>query len=142
MSSYNYGIGNFKLINTKRRMNTISRKRATSLTQELVNTLRALIDQGALVPGDKLPTESALMQEYGVSRTVVREAISKLQAAGLAETRHGVGTFILAASNGMQLVLDATELSTLEDVIEMLELRISLEVEAPKQQVIAILLRY
>ena len=45
--------------------------------------------------GDKLPTEAAIMEEFGVSRTVVREAISKLQAAGLVQTRHGVGTFVV-----------------------------------------------
>ena len=45
--------------------------------------------------GAKLPTEAAFMAEFGVSRTVVREAISKLQAAGLVETRHGVGTFVV-----------------------------------------------
>ena len=107
-----------------------SKKRTTSLTQELVDQLTALIAQGSLKPGDKLPTESSLMKQYGVSRTVVREAISRLQAAGLAETRHGVGTFILASSSGAPLILDAAELNTLEDVIEILELRISLEVES------------
>ena len=45
--------------------------------------------------GDKLPTEAAIMAEFDVSRTVVREAISKLQASGLVETRHGIGTFVL-----------------------------------------------
>lgn len=107
-----------------------SRKRSTSLTHELVTQLTELIANGSLKPGDKLPTESSLMKEYGVSRTVVREAISRLQAAGLAETKHGVGTFVLAGSNGAPLILDAAELNTLEDVIEILELRISLEVES------------
>lgn len=106
------------------------KKRSTSLTQELVEQLTELIAHGSLKPGDKLPTESALMEQFGVSRTVVREAISRLQAAGLAETRHGVGTFILASSTGAPLILDAAELNTLEDVIEILELRISLEVES------------
>ncbi len=111
-------------------MTLSSKKRPTSLTQELVEQLTDLIAQGSLKPGDKLPTESSLMKQYGVSRTVVREAISRLQAAGLAETRHGVGTFILASSTGAPLILDAAELNTLEDVIEILELRISLEVES------------
>ena len=35
------------------------------------------------------------MDEFGVSRTVVREALSKLQASGLVATRHGVGTFVV-----------------------------------------------
>lgn len=48
-----------------------------------------------LRPGDKLPTESAIMREHGVSRTVVREAISGLQAAGFVEIGRGIGAFVL-----------------------------------------------
>ena len=40
------------------------------------------------------------MAEFGVSRTVVREAISKLQASGLVETRHGIGTFVVGLGDG------------------------------------------
>lgn len=80
-------------------------------------------------PGDKLPTEPEVMAEQGVSRTVVREAISRLQAAGLVETRHGVGTFVLTTPNLARSPDFATAL-TLRDVLAMLELRISLETEA------------
>ena len=40
------------------------------------------------------------MAEFGVSRTVVREALSKLQASGLVETRHGIGTFVVGFGDG------------------------------------------
>ena len=71
------------------------RRRSRSLAHELVEDIGAQIQGQALKPGDKLPTESAIMQAYGVSRTVVREALSRLQAGGLVETRHGIGTFVL-----------------------------------------------
>jgi len=71
------------------------RRKPRSLAQELVTVLTERILKGELKRGDKLPTESAIMQEQGVSRTVVREAISRLQAAGQVETRHGIGTFVL-----------------------------------------------
>ena len=71
------------------------RRKPRSLAQELVDALGERIRTGALPPGTKLPTEAAVMEEFGVSRTVVREAISKLQAAGLVDTRHGVGTFVV-----------------------------------------------
>src|SRR5687768_9435738 len=71
------------------------RRRSRSLAHDLVEGIGAQIQGQALKPGDKLPTESAIMQSYGVSRTVVREALSRLQAAGLVETRHGIGTFVL-----------------------------------------------
>jgi len=75
------------LIDTPR----LPRKRR-SLAQELVTVLSEQIRDGLLKRGDKLPTESAIMEAHGVSRTVVREAISRLQAAGQVETRHGIGT--------------------------------------------------
>ena len=57
------------------------------------------IRDGRLAPGDKLPTEAAIMAEHGVSRTVVREALSKLQAAGQVLTRHGIGTFVVGPAD-------------------------------------------
>lgn len=71
------------------------RKRSTNLAQGVVDDLTQRILLGQLKPGEKLPSESTIVLEHGVSRTVVREAISKLQASGLVETRHGIGTFVL-----------------------------------------------
>ena len=71
------------------------RRKPRTLALELVESLGDRIRDGRLALGDKLPTEAAIMAEFEVSRTVVREAISKLQASGLVETRHGIGTFVL-----------------------------------------------
>ena len=108
---------------------TLPRKRAISLTQEVMNDLAARIRGGQYKPGDKLPTEPEVMAQQGVSRTVVREAMSRLQAAGLVETRHGVGTFVLQPTSTPP-ALDLTTAVTIRDVLAMLELRISLETEA------------
>ena len=83
-----------------------------------------------LAPGDKLPTESEIMLEHGVSRTVVREAISGLQAAGFVETRHGIGTFVLDSPTGFDFRAEPQSIPTVHDILAMLELRISLEPEA------------
>ncbi|MDZ5461238.1 FadR/GntR family transcriptional regulator [Azohydromonas lata] len=106
-----------------------ARKKPRSLAQELVDVLGERIREGQLAPGDKLPTEAAVMAEFGVSRTVVREAISKLQAAGLVETRHGVGTFVVGPGEA-SFRITPEQLETLRDVIAVLELRIGLETEA------------
>ena len=103
-----------------------NRNLANLLSEEFENKIR----QGLLSEGDKLPTESVLVQSYDVSRTVVREALSKLQAAGLVETRHGIGTFVLPARQTQGLILSAHELNEAVDVLAVLELRISLETEA------------
>jgi DNA-binding FadR family transcriptional regulator len=105
------------------------RKKHRNLAQGVVEEIGARIRQAQLKPGDKLPTESAIMQEYGVSRTVVREAISHLQAAGLVQTRHGIGTFVLERPAG-NLGIDADSIVTMRDVLAILELRISMETEA------------
>jgi GntR family transcriptional repressor for pyruvate dehydrogenase complex len=110
--------------------NTVPRRRQVSLAQEVMDDLAERIRQGRYKPGEKLPTEPELMAEQGVSRTVVREAISRLQAAGFAETRHGVGTFVKAAASRIVYPLDPSTLLTIRDVLAMLELRISLEAEA------------
>jgi GntR family transcriptional repressor for pyruvate dehydrogenase complex len=70
------------------------------------------------------------MRMLGVSRTVVREAISHMQAAGLVETRHGIGTFVLEPAPAHSLGIDPATVVTVRDVLAILELRISLETEA------------
>lgn len=106
------------------------RQRARGLAHGLVEDFSAKIHGQQLRPGDKLPTESAIMQAFGVSRTVVREALSKLQAAGLVETHHGIGTFVLPPRAAGMFRLDASDVATSVDVLAVLELRISLETES------------
>ena len=92
--------------------------------------LTGRIHRGRLVVGERLPTEAALMSEFGVSRTVVRECISRLQASGLVETRHGVGTFVMGGEARAAFRITPEQLATLQDVIAVLELRIGVETEA------------
>src|SRR5258708_6710094 len=104
------------------------RRRMRSLAQEVVDALTAQIEAGTLRPGDKLPTETEVMKAQGVSRTVVREAISRLQASGFVETRHGIGSFVLERKR-QPVGIDPATITTIRDVLAILELRISLESE-------------
>ena len=121
-----------------KKMNAISpapppapgRNRRGGLVLEVVQHLQQQILSGQLQPGDKLPTESAVMELLGVSRTVVREAISRLQASGHVETRHGIGTFVLQSPTTHNFRIAEQDMATADDVIAVLELRISLETEA------------
>ncbi|SMP57664.1 FadR/GntR family transcriptional regulator [Noviherbaspirillum suwonense] len=101
-----------------------------NLAQGVVAFISDAIRDGSISPGDKLPTESEIMRIQGVSRTVVREAISHMQAAGMVETRHGIGTFVLEPAARPALGLDPATVVTMRDVLAILELRISLETEA------------
>ncbi len=107
-----------------------SLRRARNLTQELVEALGDRVRDGRLPQGSKLPTEAAIMAEFGVSRTVVREAISRLQAAGAVQTRHGIGTFVVGFGEGGAFHIRQQRQQTLMDVIAVLELRIGIETEA------------
>lgn len=106
----------------------LPQRKHRNLAHGVVEQVTAVIRDGQLKPGDKLPTESSLMSQHGVSRTVVREAISHLQAAGLVQTRHGIGTFVLDRPQS-GLGLDAENILTLRDVLAILELRIGVETE-------------
>jgi DNA-binding FadR family transcriptional regulator len=108
----------------------VVRRRPRTLALELVERFSDRIRAGQLQPGAKLPTEAAIMEEFEVSRTVVREAISKLQAAGLVETRHGIGTFVIGPGDSPSFKITPEQFGTLQDVIAVLELRIGLETEA------------
>jgi GntR family transcriptional regulator len=70
-------------------------QRSAPLAEQLVNELAAQIENGDIV-GDsgRLPSEAELCQRYSVSRATLREALSKLELAGMIIRRHGVGTFV------------------------------------------------
>ncbi|APW38924.1 hypothetical protein RD110_18345 [Rhodoferax koreense] len=104
--------------------------RVKSQPQRVVDGVSERIHGGALKPGDRVPAEPALMREFGVSRTVVREAMSRLQASGLVETRQGVGTFVLATPMASPLLSVGPRDIQVRQKLAMLELRISLESEA------------
>jgi DNA-binding FadR family transcriptional regulator len=111
-------------------INQPSKKSSGNLTQQLVVSLSQLIEKGSLRHGEKLPPESEIVRTHGVSRTVVREAISRLQAAGLVETRHGIGTFVLGPGQRPNMGIGIGVATKIRDVLAVLELRIALETEA------------
>lgn len=108
----------------------LDRDTGRGLAHELVERLKARILAGEIQPGQKLPTESSLIQEFGVSRTVVREAVSRLQAAGLVETFQGRGSFVLALPASTAFSVEASQVRTHRDVLDMIDFRIGVESEA------------
>jgi GntR family transcriptional regulator, transcriptional repressor for pyruvate dehydrogenase complex len=97
------------------------------LAYDLVEELKRRILSGEVAPGDKLPAENSLVDEFGVSRTVVREAVSRLQAAGLVETFQGRGSFVLEISDRPS---GLREVRSHHDVLELMDFRIGVESEA------------
>jgi GntR family transcriptional repressor for pyruvate dehydrogenase complex len=101
-----------------------------SQPQRVVESIQARILNGELKVGDRIPPEPSLMEEFSVSRTVVREAMSSLQASGFVKTRHGIGTFVLERTGSASLLSAPPQELHVKQTLAMLELRISLESEA------------
>src|SRR5919109_1124353 len=60
----------------------------------VANALRREIQAGSLAPGDRIPTETDLVERFKVSLPTIRQAIGVLRTEGLVEARQGVGTFV------------------------------------------------
>lgn len=107
------------------------RENGGSLTHHVTEKLRHRIASGEIQPGQKLPTERALIGEFGVSRTVVREAIAGLRADGLVVARQGAGVFVLEPREAIpSLPHFPSGLDRISSIIEALELRCAVEIEA------------
>lgn len=73
---------------------------------EAVQTfLRSKIESGVIVPGEKLPSESELMAQFGISRNAVRQAINELIKERLVESRQGIGTFCVKRTQGRSMLI-------------------------------------
>ncbi len=96
----------------------------------MVDRLAEQIMSGKLPVGAKLPSETEMMKGMGVSRTVVREAVSALRARGLVITRQGAGAFVDRDAGRQPYAIDPEGLGSLESVLDILELRMAVESEA------------
>jgi GntR family transcriptional regulator, transcriptional repressor for pyruvate dehydrogenase complex len=95
-----------------------------TFVQRIIAEIRDKMVKGSLLPGDRLPPEGTLAEQFGVGRTSLREAMKALSALGVVEVRRGDGTFI-AIGDSFQL-LNPLEFSLIlerGEAGELLELR-------------------
>ena len=92
-----------------------------------MQALSADIGAGRYPVGSQLPIEPALCEHYGVSRTVLREAMARLKAEGLIETRQGRGSFVLAPSARTPFRFEAPAADVTASIVELAELRLGVE---------------
>lgn len=104
---------------------------AARVTQELLDS----IVEGRLRSGQRLPSERELSDQFGVSRTVIREAVRGLEAKGVVEVRSGRGLQVASVTSAQvaesfdlyvrgQQIKDNVQPEDISEVREMLELRI------------------
>ena len=101
-----------------------------NLTREIAERLAEEITAGKLLPGARLPTEQEMVAAMRVSRTVIREAVAALRADGLVVTRQGSGAFVAPDADRRPFRLAFTGLPSLAEVLDVMALRASVEVEA------------
>lgn len=104
--------------------------RAPSLPDEIARRLRDEIQRRVLKPGDRLPSEQQLSRSFGVSRPVVREAISRLRYDGVVESFQGRGVFVKEGASGTAFRIDNPDLDDQEELEHILELLVTVEVAA------------
>ena len=103
----------------------------TKLYEHIVAQIRQQIVSSQLKDGDQLPNERTLAEQFGVSRTVVREAIKTLVKEGLVDVRHGRGTFVIdgtsqALKQSLGLMISIGQFGSVTDR-DMVEIREILE---------------
>lgn len=101
-------------------LETLSRiSRPPRLSEEVSAELEARIQRGDYAPGAQLPTEKVLAETFGVSRAVVREAIARLKADGMIETRQGSGAFVAETPKSLNFRLNVNNDDALLHIFEL-----------------------
>jgi Transcriptional regulators len=107
---------------------TVSRK--PKLADLVIGTLRQRIQAGEYGASGKLPTEAQLTTIFGVSRTVVREAIAALAADGLVQSRQGAGVFVMTQASSAFSSIGGETSNKISVAINVLEVRMGIEIES------------
>jgi GntR family transcriptional repressor for pyruvate dehydrogenase complex len=108
------------------------RRRPAGVTDDAIERIRERIVSGDWGPGTRLPRESDLAQELGLSRNSLREAVRALSLARVLEVRQGDGTYVSSLDPGelLEPTLSATDLLRGRTVLDLFEVRRMLEPEA------------
>jgi GntR family transcriptional regulator len=107
----------------------VSTAAGVSLHRQLFLVLHDEIDRGVIAPGDVLPTEQTLCEQFGVSRITVRRALADLAEQGYIERRQGVGSFVRDHGRSEQAPTDRSYLDGLrqaqfETQVDVVELEV------------------
>ena len=114
-------------------LETIDRiERPNKLTETITAKLRALIEQGMLKPGDRLPSEKELCEAFGVGRSSVREALQALAHLGLIRSRQGIGRFLSEDARSYVEAVNWGKVFEQAPIFHLMEARECLEVRVAR----------
>ncbi len=101
-------------------------------SDEIVAHIAGQIQRGELQPGDRLPSERELCAQFGVSRTVVREAQSQLKSDGVIETKRGSGAYVLERDQRQSFRMQDVAIDEKNSLALVMELIVTVEVAATR----------
>lgn len=104
--------------------------RPRRLPDEIARSISDAIASGQLKPGDRLPTEQAMSSQFGVARTVVREAVSLLKYDGIIDAKRGVGAFVSEPAARSAFRISAACFEKRRQLVQLLELRTGVQADA------------
>jgi DNA-binding FadR family transcriptional regulator len=100
-----------------------------NLAEIVVAQLASRIDSGKYPAGEKMPSSAQLCEEFGVSRTVIREALTSLKVAGRVTSRQGDGVYV-TERDGKALNFEISRIEDIRAAMEILELRLGVEIQS------------
>ncbi|MBB4188472.1 DNA-binding FadR family transcriptional regulator [Sinorhizobium terangae] len=100
-----------------------------NLAEIVVAELSSRIDSGVYLPGQKIPSSAQLCQDFGVSRTVIREALTSLRVAGRVTSRQGDGVYV-TERDSKTVNFEISRIEDIRSAMEILELRLGVEMQS------------
>ena len=100
-----------------------------NLAEIVVAKLSERMDSGLYTPGEKIPSSAQLCEEFGVSRTVIREALTSLKVAGRVIARQGAGVYV-TEKDARTLNFEISRIDDIRSAMQILELRLGVEMQS------------
>ncbi|SDN89645.1 FadR/GntR family transcriptional regulator [Ensifer sp. YR511] len=100
-----------------------------NLAQLVIEKLTDRLEDGTYLPGARMPSSAELCEEFGVSRTVMREALASLKSAGRVVARQGSGVFVTERDT-RPIHFEAGRIDDFRSALEILELRFGVEMQS------------
>lgn len=100
-----------------------------NLAEIVVAQLASRIETGLYAPGEKIPSSAQLCEEFGVSRTVIREAVASLKLAGRVIVRQGAGVYV-SDKDTKTLNFEISRIDDIRSAMQILELRLGVELQS------------
>jgi len=110
----------------------VAQESSRHLPDEIAAAINGQVQRGELQPGDRLPSERELCERFGVSRSVVREALSQLKSDGIIEARRGSGAYVLERDQRQSFRMQDVAIDERDSLELVMELIVTVEVAATR----------